>query len=179
MHILRILTFAALLLPGLSLAEVGTALKNDQVRAEPYSDARVTGSITRNDKVEILSRNGAWLNIKTSKTKGWVRLLSVKRGTASTGSSASDVLNMASGRSGTGKVVATTGVRGLNEEDLKSAKFDEAQVKTLEGYTQSSHQGQKFAATRSLKAAKLEYLPAPAQAAGNTSSGSPVPGGAK
>ncbi|HZV61079.1 MAG TPA: hypothetical protein VFF75_01555, partial [Methylophilaceae bacterium] len=80
---------------------------------------------------------------------------------------------------GTGKVVATTGVRGLNEEDLKSAKFDEAQVKTLEGYTQSPQQSQKFAATRSLKAAKLEYLPAPAQSAGNTSSGSPVPGGAK
>jgi len=179
MHILRILTFAALLLPGLSLAEVGTALKNDQVRAEPYSDSRVTGSIARNDKVEILSRSGAWLNIKTTKTKGWVRLLSVKRGTASSGTSASDVLGLASGRSGTGKVVATTGVRGLNEEDLKSAKFDEAQVKTLEGYTQSQQQGEKFAAARGLKAEKLEYLPAPAQPASNTSSGSPVPGGAK
>lgn len=180
MHIFKILTLAvALLVPGLTQAEVGTALKNDQVRAEPYSDARVTGSIARNDKVEILSRNGAWLNIKTSKTKGWVRLLSVKRGTASGGSSASDVLNMASGRSGTGKVVATTGVRGLNEEDLKSAKFDETQVKTLESYMQNQQQGQKFGAARGLKAAKLGYLPAPAQPSGNTSSGSPVPGGAK
>jgi uncharacterized protein YgiM (DUF1202 family) len=174
-----LLLLAALLLPALSLAETGVALKNDQVRAEPYSDARIAGSISRNQKVEILSRKGAWLNIKTPKTKGWVRLLSVKRGTASSGTSASDVLNLASGRSGTGKVVATTGVRGLNEEDLKSAKFDESQVKTLESYTQSSAQGQKFASAAKLKAAKLEYLPAPAQSSSSTSSGSAVPGGAK
>jgi len=180
MHIIRILTFAALLLPGLSLAEMGTALKNDQVRAEPFSDAKVTGSIARNDKVEILSRKGAWLNIKTPKTKGWVRLLSVKRGSATSGTSASDVLGLASGRSGTGKVVATTGVRGLNEEDLKSAKFDESQVKTLEGYTQTAPQGQKFANRGGLKSARLEYLPAPAQSSTSiSSSGSPLPGGAK
>jgi len=180
MHILRILTFAILLLPGLSLAETGIALKNDQIRAEPYSDAKVAGSIARNDKVEILTRKGAWLNIKTPRTKGWVRLLSVKRGSASSGTSASDVLGLASGRSGTGKVVATTGVRGLNEEDLKSAKFDESQVKTLEGYTQTVAQGQKFASGAGLKAAKLEYLPAPAQpSASNPSAGSTLPGGAK
>jgi len=180
MHILRILTLTALLLPGLSLAETGTALKNDQIRAEPYSDAKVTGSIVRNDKVEILTRKGAWLNIKTPKTKGWVRLLSVKRGSASSGTSASDVLGLASGRSGTGKVVATTGVRGLNEEDLKSAKFDEPQVKTLEGNTQTAAQGQKFASEAGLKAAKVEYLPTPSQpSASNPSSGSTLPGGAK
>lgn len=174
-----LLLLTALLLPGLSLAETGVALKNDQVRAEPYSDARVAGNISRNEKVEILSRKGAWLNIKTPKTKGWVRLLSVKRGAASSGTNASDVLNLASGRSGTGKVVATTGVRGLNEEDLKSAKFDEAQVKSLESHTQSAAQGQKFASAAKLKAGKLEYLPAPAQPSSSSSSGPSLPGGAK
>ena len=177
----RILTLAVLLLPCAALAETGTALKNDQVRAEPFTDAKVTGSIVRNDKVEILARKGAWLNIKTAKAKGWVRLLSVKRGSATAGgTSASDVLGLASGRAGTGKVVATTGVRGLNEEDLKSAKFDESQVKALEGYTQSPQQAQKFAGARGLKGTKLDYLPVPTQAASsNASNGSPVPGGGK
>lgn len=175
----RIIALLLALLPMTALAETGVALKNDQIRAEPYSDARVAGIITRNQKVEILSRKGAWLNIKTAKTKGWVRLLSVKRGKASAGTSSSDVLNLASGRSGTGKVVATTGVRGLSEQDLKTAKFDEAQVKTLEGYTQSAAQGQKFASNAGLKAAKLEYLPAPAQPSSSTSSGSAMPGGAR
>ena len=173
------LLLIALLLPAVSMAETGVALKNDQIRAEPYSDAKIAGSIMRNQKVDILSRKGAWLNIKTAKTKGWVRLLSVKRGTASAGTSSSDVLNLASGRSGTGKVVATTGVRGLSEQDLKTAKFDEAQVKTLEGYTQTAAQAGKFSGNAGLKASKLEYLPAPAQTASSTSSGSAVPGGSK
>lgn len=175
----RIIVLLLALLPLSALAETGVALKDDQIRTEPYSDAKVAGSIARNQKVEILSRKGAWLNIKTTKTKGWVRLLSVKRGTASAGASSSDVLNLASGRSGTGKVVATTGVRGLSEQDLKTAKFDEAQVKTLEGYTQSAAQGSKFAGSAGLKAAKLEYLPAPAQPPSSSSSGPAVPGGAK
>jgi uncharacterized protein YgiM (DUF1202 family) len=175
------LLLLSLLLSPAALAETGVALKDDQIRAEPYSDAKIAGSITRNQKVEILSRQGAWLNIQAGNSKGWVRLLSVKRGTAAAGTSTSDVLNLASGRSGTGQVVATTGVRGLSEQDLKTAKFDEAQVKALEGYTQSAAQGSKFAGAAGLKAAKLEYLPAPStpSSSSSTASGSPVPGGAK
>lgn len=180
MHFRRTLLLAFLLFPGLALAEPGIALKNDQVRAQPYSDAKITGNISRSQKVEILSRKGAWLNIKTSKTKGWVRLLSVKRGAATgSGTKASDVLDLASGRSGTGKVVATTGVRGLNEEDLKSAKFDESQVKVLESHSQSAEQARKFARAGELKAVKFEYLPAPAQSNSSTGSTSAVPGGGK
>lgn len=180
MRIRLLLCLAMLLQPGLSFAEPGTALKSDQVRTQPYTDAKIAGSIARGEKVNILSRKGAWLNIKTSKTNGWVRLLSVKRGTTSArATSSSEVLDLASGRSGTGQVVATTGVRGLNEEDLKSAKFDETQVKTLESYTQTTAQGQKFASSGKLKARQFAYLPAPVQQSSGTQSGSPVPGGAR
>src|ERR1051325_7958712 len=101
----------AALLPAAALAaESGTALKADSLRAEPYADAKTTGSLARGDKLQIISKQGAWLKVQTAKTTGWVRLLSVKRGTtSSSGNSAADVLNLASGRSGTGQVVATTG----------------------------------------------------------------------
>lgn len=160
------LLLAALLLPGLTLAaEMGTALKADSIRTEPYTDAKTTGKVSRGDKLEILTKKGAWLKVKTSKTSGWVRLLSVKRGTSTTGGAnqAAGVLNMATGRAGTGQVVATTGVRGLSEEELKGAKFNEAEVKALEGYTQSAEQGQKFASGGGLKAIKFAYLPAPSK----------------
>jgi uncharacterized protein YraI len=161
-----ILLLAVLLLPGMALAaQMGVALKADSVRAEPYADAKTTGNLARGDKLEILTKQGAWLKVKTSKSTGWVRLLSVKRdATSASGSGdAAAVLDLASGRSGTGQVVATTGVRGLSEEDLKAAKFNEAEVKTLESYTQSAEQGQKFASGGGLKATKFAYLPAPAK----------------
>ena len=162
------LLLALLLLPMISMAaETGTALKDDNIRAEPYADAKMTGKFTRGDKLEILSKQGAWLKIKTSKNTGWVRLLSVKRGsTTSSGNQTKGVLDIASGRAGTGQVVATTGVRGLSAEELKGAKFNEAEVKTLEGYTQSSVQGQQFASSGGLKAVKFAYLPV-----GNTQGG--------
>jgi hypothetical protein len=155
-----LLLLVALLLPGVSLAtEMGSALKADIIRAEPYADANKTGNFARGDRLEIISKKGAWLKIKTAKNSGWVRLLSVKRGTGKGGSEVAGLLDLASGRAGTGQVVATTGVRGLNEEELKGAEYNAAEVKKLESYTQTFEQGQQFAQSGGLKAVMFSYLP--------------------
>ena len=72
------------LLPGMCrAAETGRALKADVLRSAPYSDARKTGVIVRGETLQILTKKGAWLNVKNGKrASGWVRLLSVRRGTA-------------------------------------------------------------------------------------------------
>ena len=90
-----------------------------------------------------------------------MRLLSVKRGTGGSGSQIAGLQDLASGRAGTGQVVATTGVRGLNEEQLKSAKYNAAEVKKLESYTQTAKQGELFAKSGALKPVKVAYLPKP------------------
>jgi hypothetical protein len=157
---LVLMLLAGLFLPLVSLAaEKGSAIKADIIRAEPYADAKKTGDIKRGENLEILGKKGAWLNVKTTKINGWVRLLSVKRGAAGGANQVKGVLDVASGRAGTGKVVATTGVRGLNEEELKNSKYNEAEVKNLESYTQTSQQGQQFAKSGGLKAIKFAYLP--------------------
>ncbi|HON58682.1 MAG TPA: hypothetical protein PLT45_04025 [Smithella sp.] len=139
--------------------ETGSALKDDVLRKEPYSDSRTTGSMARGEKLQILAKKGAWLNVKTARATGWVRLLSVKKGIAASGNQIKGVLDVASGRAGTGKVVATTGVRGLGEEDLKNAQYSESEVKTMESYTQTIQEGQQFAKKGGLKAIKISYLP--------------------
>jgi hypothetical protein len=155
--------FAALslLFAASAWAETGTALKNDTLRTSPYSDAASAGTLSRGSSVDILAKKGAWLQIKSGGKTGWVRLLSVKRGAASGSSGAADVLALASGRAGTGQVVSTTGVRGLSEEDLKSAKFSESEIKKLETHTLSAEDAKKFAAAGGLHASKIDYLPAP------------------
>jgi uncharacterized protein YgiM (DUF1202 family) len=159
--ILFALGLSTLLLSNLSLAaETGSALKNDSMRFEPFADAKITGTFNRGDNVEILNKKGAWLQVKTKKSSGWVRLLSVKRGGASTNNQAAGVLSVASGRAGTGQVVSTTGIRGLSAQDLKAAKFNEAEVKTLESYTQSAEQGSRFASAGDLKTVEFSNLTA-------------------
>jgi hypothetical protein len=136
--------------------DAATALKADTLRKEPYADAKTVGSLAKNDSVEILSKKGAWLQVKSKKATGWVRLLSVKRGAAS--SSGSSVADIASGRTGTGKVVSTTGIRGLSAEELKAAKFNEEEMKKMESYQVSTSNAQSFASSGGLSATKMAYL---------------------
>ena len=157
------LALAALLLSGaLQAAESGTALKSDDIRTEPFRDAKSVAKLATGDKVDILKKDGGWYQVKSAKGKGWVRMLSIRKGDARKGSSgASGVLALASGRAGTGKVVATTGIRGLNEEELKAAKFDEAELKRAESYASNKPEAAKFAASGKLAARPFDYLPAP------------------
>lgn len=157
------LTLGALLLSGaLHAAESGTALKGDDIKAEPFRDAKTVATLATGDKVDIIKKDGGWYQVESARGKGWVRMLSIRKGDARKGGSdASGLLGLASGRAGTGTVVATTGIRGLNEEELKAAKFNEAEVKRAESYATSKKDAAKFAAAGKLAARPLDYLPAP------------------
>lgn len=155
------IALCALLLGGAACAaDSGTMLKPDEIKAEPFRDAKTVAKLASGDKVSILKKDGGWLQVKSSKGSGWVRMLSVRKGDARKGSGeASGLLSLASGRASTGKVVSTTGIRGLNEEELKAAKFDEPELKRAESYAASRADAQKFAAQGKLQPLPFEYLP--------------------
>jgi uncharacterized protein YgiM (DUF1202 family) len=142
--------------------EVGVALKADAIKQEPFSDAATVGNLNAGDKVNIFSKDGGWLKIKSNQGNGWVRMLSIRKGDAKKARSLADSFKgLASGRTGTGQVVATTGIRGLNEEELKTAKFDAKELNLAESYATSRAEAQTFANQGKLKARSLEYLPLP------------------
>jgi hypothetical protein len=156
---LKTFLLVALACPILALAgDAGTALKIDTIRAEPFADANTVGNLNKNESVDILNKKGAWLQIKTKKSAGWVRILSVKRGGVSGNNNTKGVLDLASGRAGTGQVVSSTGIRGLSAEDLKAAKFNEEEMKKLESHTLTPNDGQQFANSGGLNAIKMAYL---------------------
>jgi len=154
-HILWLLT--AFACSQAAAAETGVALKADQLRADTFSDAKVVGSVNKNDAVEILNKKGAWLQIKSAGKTGWVRLLTVKRNSTG-GSNVAGVVGVATGRSGTGKVVSTTGIRGLSAEDLKTAQFNEAETKKMESYTVNTDEAKQFASSGGLSSRQYPYF---------------------
>lgn len=148
-------------------AEGGAALKADEIKAEPFRDAQAVGKLATGDKVEIVGKQGGWLRVKSAKGNGWVRMLSIHRGDVrkpAAGGEVAGLLGLASGRAGTGQVVATTGVRGLNEEQLKAAKYNEAEMKLLQSFASSRQEAQAFAAKGKLVPRSVDYLPEPATA---------------
>lgn len=143
-------------------AETGTTIKQDSLRDAPFADAKLIATLPASARVEILKKEGGWYQIKTQQGNGWMRMLSIRRGeakTASAGSELSGLAALSSGRAGTGKIVSTTGIRGLNEEQLKAAKYDEKQLKLAESYATSRTEAQKFAAQAKLSARQMDYLP--------------------
>lgn len=141
-------------------AESGVLLKADEMKAEPFRDAKTVKSLGAGEKVDILGQEGGWFKVKSGKSGGWVRMLSVRKGNpVKPGNEASGLLNLASGRAGTGKVVATTGVRGLSEEELKAASFDEQELQLAESYSVQKADAQQFAAQGKLLARQFDYLP--------------------
>jgi hypothetical protein len=117
--------------------------------------------------VEILGKQSGWFKVKSTKGSGWVRMLSIRRGEARKGSGEdAGVLGLASGRAGTGKVVATTGIRGLSEEELKAAKYNENELKKAESFAVTEAEARRFAAEGKLVARKVKYLSAPEEAKG-------------
>ncbi|MDD4928159.1 MAG: SH3 domain-containing protein [Gallionella sp.] len=165
MQFKQMIIVAALLVSASAQAgESATTIKADSLKAKPFSDAKVIASLPVATRVEILKKEGGWYQVKSPQGSGWVRMLSLRRGEARTGSSGSELTglaSLASGRAGTGKVVATTGIRGLNEEELRAAQFDEKQVALAESYTTTRAEAQKFAASARLTPVQMNYLPEP------------------
>ena len=140
----------------------GVVLKDEVLRAEPFADAQSVGNVPKGAQVTIVKRASGWYQVQAGKTQGWVRMLSIRRGEArkmDVGKEAGDVAALSTGRAGTGQIVSTTGVRGLGEEELKSAKFNAAELKKAQSFAVGQGDAQAFAAKAKLKARKFDYLP--------------------
>ena len=158
---LGIVLFTLLAMPAFA-AETGSVIRADGIKVEPFRDAKIIATLSAGDKVEIVNKNGGWLQIKSPKGKGWVHMLNIRRGDMRKDSGdIGGLLGMASGRAGTGRVVATTGIRGLDEVELQSAKYNETELNLVESYAITRAEAQLFANQGQLAARKFDYLPSP------------------
>lgn len=146
--------------------ESGRVVIAESLMAQPFRDAKPLAQLPVGTPVQILQRQGGWYQVKSGTASGWLRMLSVRRAEAPKASlarDASSLLGLASGRAGTGTVVATTGIRGLDEEQLKSAAFSESGLAESDAFVVSEADAKAFAARGKLVPRTLDYLPEPAR----------------
>ncbi len=141
-------------------AQSGSMMKDDELKSEPFRDAKTLKALKAGETISMISKDGGWYKIKVGNSSGWVRMLSVRIGAAKqSASAATGLLALSSGRAATGKVVATTGIRGLNEEELKAASFNARELQLSESYAIKKDDAKKFAAQGKLVARPFDYLP--------------------
>jgi hypothetical protein len=149
-----------LLLPALCLAEPATVMRATEIKQQPATDAPAAGQLAENAKVDALERKGGWTRIKAeSGAEGWVRMLALRyagAGEAKLGDSGvAQLLSVA--RSGTSGAQVTTGVRGLDAEQLANARPNAAELKKMENYAASKDHAEGFAAKGNLRPQRVDY----------------------
>jgi hypothetical protein len=143
-------------------AAPGTVLRNDKLYSQPSASSRVAGSVTKGTSVNILAKQGGWLRVTAGKSTGWVRLLSVRAGAGGLGGAGlGDVVGAATTKSDPSRVVAVAGLRGLNDEDLKQAKFNADELARLDALNVTATQARNFASQSGLAAVNVPDLPKP------------------
>ena len=155
------LLFAALLAaPASGFAEAATVIRATELKRAPATDAASAGQLAENARVDALERQGGWTRVKTpGGAEGWVRMLVLRfegGGAARQGDSGiAQALNVA--RTGTSGTQVTTGVRGLDAEQLANAKPNPGELKKLERYSAGKDAAAAFAERGQLRAQQVNY----------------------
>jgi uncharacterized protein YgiM (DUF1202 family) len=139
--------------------ETGYAVRESEVKKEPYADAQTVGTLAEKAQVKVLDRQNGWMRIESGAQSGWVRMLSIRMDSSSSGfmSGLKSLFSVA--RTGSSGRTVTTGVRGLDKEDIKNAKPNPEELKKLAGFAASKGDAEKFAAGNpQLKTQKIDYL---------------------
>lgn len=130
-------------------SEKGLIIRAGELRAQPFIDAPVIVEVTANQSITIVERRGGWLSVEANGQPGWVRALNVRlepRGRASPnqadsggkprgaitgnaqavvrGRGASDISPTSLLRTGSSGKTVTTGVKGMDEEDIRNAAIN-------------------------------------------------------
>lgn len=160
MAALACLALGSLLAPAPCLAEAATVIRATELKRAPATDAESAGQLAENAKVQTLERQGGWTRVKAAGgAEGWVRMLALRYeggGAARQGDSGiAQALNVA--RSGTSGTQVTTGVRGLDAEQLANARPNTAELKKLERYSAGRDAAAAFAQRGQLRAQQVSY----------------------
>lgn len=150
-----------LLLPVLALAEPAALTRATELKKEPATDAAKVADLAENTAVDAMERRGGWIRVKTQAgAEGWVKLLALRYGgpgaAAKPGDSGlSQAFNVA--RTGTSGTQVTTGVRGLEAEQIVNARPNPDELAKMSGYAADRDSAAGFAAQAKLEPRSVEY----------------------
>jgi len=175
----RVLAAVLLAFTARAWAESGTAARELTLYEESRAESKVVGKLAKDAKFELVKRERFWALVSSpgpsGMQQGWVQSFYLNWADTPAGSAPSASRGLAEivglGARRNGAVTATLGVRGLDEEQLKSARFNAEELNKLEGYGVQAPVAARFAAEVPLEALKLEYLAAPAASIGAGAAG--------
>ncbi|HEX7054447.1 MAG TPA: hypothetical protein VF211_11005 [Burkholderiales bacterium] len=153
------LLLSLLLIPAVCAADPAILIRDAELKRSPASDAESVARLAAEARVETLERKGGWTRVKSAAGEGWVKMLSLRYegpGSGKSGDSGlAQLFNVA--RTGSSGTQVTTGVRGLDAEQLAQAQPDKAELAKLGRFAAQPEAAAAFAAEGGLGAQVVAY----------------------
>lgn len=148
------MAYAAVLMTGVIFIDIN-------LLDAPNDDAKVIESLAADSAITVEQRQGSWTKVATLENTGWVPTLTIRIKSitkqADLKAAAGEMKEKFNGDDKT-EVVATMGIRGIDEENLKQAKFNKKQLALLESYHTNEQQLIAFSQAGNLRPKKLAYF---------------------
>lgn len=128
------------------------------VHAAPDFASATVATLQKDTPVSVADQQGLWYQLEPAddRAAGFVRVNEIRL--AETGVKASDTMSvLLTAKSGRGRVSETAGVRGIEESDLRSADYDEAQLQAMQGNRVPKGGAANWAEAQSLQATAISW----------------------
>jgi dGTP triphosphohydrolase len=146
--------YAAALMTGVVFIDI-------KLLDKPSYEGKVIANLAADAAITVEQRQGSWTKVTTAENTGWVPTLTIRIKSVikqtDIEASTDEMKEKLDGENKT-EVVATMGIRGLDEEELKQAKFNKKQLALLESYHANEQQISKFSQAGKLIPKKVVYL---------------------
>jgi hypothetical protein len=153
------LPWILLLVPAVCAADPATLIRATELKRLPATDAESVVALPANARVDALERKGGWTRVKAAEGEGWVKMLALRYEGAGSGKSGdsgiAQIFNVA--RTGSSGTQVTTGVRGLDEQQLANAQPNKAELSKMSRFAVQPDAAAAFAAKGKLSAHSVEY----------------------
>lgn len=111
----------------------GKMIKSGELYSEPSINSTKVMTIKSGQSVSIIEKKGFWIKVQSDNKNGWAKLSDVELPTVD----GKKIDPLSTGRSSSGNIVNTAGVRGLSPDELKNAKPNSAAVDQATQMSQS------------------------------------------
>jgi hypothetical protein len=162
MNPVHFFVIALILAASMPVAAQQVTLERDSpLYAAPRMEGAPVAQLRQGETGEVLGKQGAWLNLKTPAATGWLFSFNVRFPAQKTDGAEQDTgaaLGRVFGPRRNVAVTSSIGVRGIEEEDLKQARFDGEQMKLLDSYVATREAAESRARAAGLAPVKVDYL---------------------
>ena len=143
-------------------AEPAITIKQVALKENAASDSKTIATLPANTTVDLVKREGAWVQLGSGSDVGWAKLFDIRLASAQTAPSKGggagglgQVLGLASGQR---SASVTTGVRGLDEDQIVKAQPNPQEFAKLVAFQVSKERAEQFAAAGKLTPREVELL---------------------